>query len=168
MNPTRRSIFRTCTCGAVFPLFAAAMSHQTPARAQQLEASQVPGPGASGAQNALSGPSDALLKEVKRIYKDIHANPELSMQERRTAGIAADWLRQQGYEVAESVGGTGVFGVLRNGEGATVLLRADMDALRWRKARAFLARAPRPAPTRRPARRPRSRTPAGTTCTWRG
>jgi len=51
------------------------------------------------------------------------------MQERRTAGIAADWLRERGYEVAEGVGGTGVVGLLRNGEGATVLLRADMDAL---------------------------------------
>lgn len=51
------------------------------------------------------------------------------MQERRTAGIAADWLRKQGYEVAAGVGGTGVVGVMRNGEGATVLLQADMDAL---------------------------------------
>ena len=51
------------------------------------------------------------------------------MQEHRTAGIAAAWLRQQGYEVTEGVGGTGVVGLLRNGDGATVLLRADMDAL---------------------------------------
>ncbi len=51
------------------------------------------------------------------------------MQEHRTAGIAADWLRQHGYEVTDKVGGTGVVGLLRNGEGATVLLRADMDAL---------------------------------------
>jgi hippurate hydrolase len=51
------------------------------------------------------------------------------MQEHRTAGIAADWLRRHGYEVTEGVGGTGVVGLLRNGEGATVLLRADMDAL---------------------------------------
>src|SRR5690606_35043452 len=57
------------------------------------------------------------------------ANPELAMQEHRTAGIAAKWLRQHGYEVTEQVGGTGVVGLLRNGEGATVLLRADMDAL---------------------------------------
>ena len=124
--PTRRSIFRTCSCGAAFSLFAAA-SHQAPARAQ-LKAAQVAGPGAAGAQ-ALPGPSDALLKEVEGIYKDIHANPELSMQERRTAGIAAAWLKKQGYEVAEGVGGTGVVGVLRNGDGTTVLLRADMDAL---------------------------------------
>ena len=51
------------------------------------------------------------------------------MQEQRTAGIAAAWLRQYGFEVTEKIGGTGVVGLLRNGEGATVLLRADMDAL---------------------------------------
>jgi hippurate hydrolase len=78
---------------------------------------------------ALPGPSDDLLVELEGIYKDIHANPELAMQEHRTAGIAADWLRQHGYEVTDKVGGTGVVGLLRNGEGATVLLRADMDAL---------------------------------------
>ena len=77
----------------------------------------------------LPGPSDELLAELEGIYKDIHANPELSMQERRTSGIAAAWLRQQHYEVTEGVGGTGVVGILRNGEGPTVLLRADMDAL---------------------------------------
>jgi amidohydrolase len=81
------------------------------------------------AQSALPGPSDSLLAELEGIYKDIHAHPELSMQEHRTAGIAATWLRQQGYEVTEGVGGTGVVGLLRNGDGATVLLRADMDAL---------------------------------------
>ena len=78
---------------------------------------------------ALPGPSDDLLATLEGVYKDIHANPELAMEERRTAGIAAKWLREQGYEVTEGVGGTGVVGVLRNGEGATVLLRADMDAL---------------------------------------
>jgi amidohydrolase len=80
-------------------------------------------------QAALPGPSDGLLAKLEGVYKDIHANPELSMQERRTAGIAAKWLREQGYEVTEGVGGTGVVGLMRNGEGATVLLRADMDAL---------------------------------------
>ncbi len=81
------------------------------------------------AQGTLPGPSDGLLAELEEAYKDIHAHPELSMQERRTAGIAAAWLRKQGYEVTEGVGGTGVVGLLRNGDGATVLLRADMDAL---------------------------------------
>src|SRR4029434_669160 len=80
-------------------------------------------------QAALPGPSDDLLAKLESTYKDIHANPELAMQAHRTAGIAADWLRQHGYEVTDKVGGTGVVGLLRNGEGATVLLRADMDAL---------------------------------------
>jgi len=78
---------------------------------------------------ALPGPTADLLAKLESIYKDIHANPELSMQEQRTAGIAAAWLRQSGYEVTEKIGGTGVVGLLRNGDGATVLLRADMDAL---------------------------------------
>src|SRR3954466_5885362 len=77
----------------------------------------------------LPSPSKDLLAELEVAYKDIHTHPELSMQERRTAGVAAAWLRQQGYEVTEGVGGTGVVGLLRNGDGATVLLRADMDAL---------------------------------------
>src|SRR5262249_46712165 len=80
-------------------------------------------------QSALPAPSDDLLSELEEKYKDIHAHPELSMQEHRTAGLAATWLRQQGYEVTEGVGGTGVVGLLRKGDGATVLLRADMDAL---------------------------------------
>jgi hypothetical protein len=86
-----------------------------------------------GRQAVLPGPSDDLLAKLESTYKDIHANPELSMQERRTAGIAANWLREQGYEVTEGVGGTGVVGLLRNGAGATVLLRADMDALPMRE-----------------------------------
>lgn len=78
---------------------------------------------------ALDASIEALLPELERIYKDVHRHPELSMQEVRTAGIAADWLSGHGYEVTRGVGGTGVVGLLRNGEGATVMLRADMDAL---------------------------------------
>jgi hippurate hydrolase len=70
-----------------------------------------------------------LLPELERIYTDIHAHPELSMQETRTASVAADRLRAAGFDVALGVGKTGVVGVLRNGDGPTVMLRADMDAL---------------------------------------
>ena len=77
----------------------------------------------------LPVPSASLLAQLEQIYQDLHANPELSMQEHRTASIAAAWLRQHGYAVSEGVGGTGVVGLLRNGEGPVVLLRADMDAL---------------------------------------
>jgi hippurate hydrolase len=63
------------------------------------------------------------------LYRDLHQHPELSHQERRTAAAVATRLRSAGYDVHEGVGGTGVVGVLRNGEGPTALLRADMDAL---------------------------------------
>src|SRR4051812_1365416 len=72
---------------------------------------------------------DDLLPALESVYKDLHAHPELSMQETRTAGIAADHLRAAGYEVTPGIGKTGVVGLLRNGEGPTVMLRADMDAL---------------------------------------
>jgi len=68
------------------------------------------------------------------LYRDLHAHPELSHQERRTAGRVADRLREAGCEVHEEVGGTGVVGVLRNGDGPRVLMRADMDALPVREA----------------------------------
>lgn len=70
-----------------------------------------------------------LLPDLETLYKDIHSHPELSMQESRTAGIAAERLRAAGYDVATGIGKTGVVGLLRNGDGASVMLRADMDAL---------------------------------------
>ena len=70
-----------------------------------------------------------VLPDLERVYTDIHAHPELSMQETRTAGVAADRLRAAGFDVTPGVGRTGVVGVLRNGEGPTIMLRADMDAL---------------------------------------
>lgn len=79
--------------------------------------------------SALSSSMRKLLPDVEALYKDIHAHPELSMQETRTAALAADRLRKAGYEVTTGVGKTGVVGLLRNGEGPTVMLRADMDAL---------------------------------------
>src|SRR3954454_14192637 len=63
------------------------------------------------------------------FYRDLHAHPELPHEERRTAGQLAQRIRDAGYEVHEQVGGTGVVGILRNGDGPVVLLRADMDAL---------------------------------------
>jgi hippurate hydrolase len=67
--------------------------------------------------------------DLASLYRDLHAHPELAFQETRTAGIVAGLLRSLGYETATEVGGTGVVGVLRNGDGPTVLLRADMDGL---------------------------------------
>jgi amidohydrolase len=79
--------------------------------------------------NTLESRIQVLLPELERVYTDIHAHPELSMQEARTARVAADRLRGAGYDVTGGIGQTGVVGLLRNGEGPTVMLRADMDAL---------------------------------------
>ncbi|HET7602608.1 MAG TPA: M20 family metallopeptidase, partial [Gemmatimonadales bacterium] len=66
--------------------------------------------------------------------KDIHSHPELSMQETRTAAKAAERLRDAGFDVTTGVGKTGVVGLLRNGDGPMVMLRADMDALPVKEA----------------------------------
>jgi amidohydrolase len=71
----------------------------------------------------------AVSAALVEVYKDLHANPELSYAEHRTAGIVAERLTELGFEVISGLGGTGVAGVLRNGDGPTVLLRADMDGL---------------------------------------
>jgi hippurate hydrolase len=71
----------------------------------------------------------ASLDDLEELYKDVHRHPELSMQEERTAAVAAERLQAAGFEVTTHVGTTGVVGVLRNGDGPTVMLRADMDAL---------------------------------------
>src|SRR6266481_4885588 len=75
-----------------------------------------------------------LLPDLEAVYKDIHAHPELSMQETRTAGVAANHLKAAGFDVTSGVGKTGVVGILRNGDGPTVMLRADMDALPIKEA----------------------------------
>ena len=79
--------------------------------------------------SAVLSSLDRLLPELEALYKDLHAHPELSMQETRTAQVAADRLRKAGFAVTTGVGKTGVVGVLENGAGPTVMLRADMDAL---------------------------------------
>lgn len=75
-----------------------------------------------------------LMVDIEELYKDLHRNPELSFAEHRTAGIVAERLTALGYEVTTGVGRTGVVGVLENGDGPTVLLRADMDGLPVREA----------------------------------
>ncbi|MGW6159867.1 M20/M25/M40 family metallo-hydrolase, partial [Streptomyces sp. NPDC055144] len=83
---------------------------------------------------ALRDGLDARLPGLGLLYRDLHSHPELSMEEHRTAGIVAAELRRQGWDATEGVGGTGVVGLLRNGEGPVVALRADMDGLPVREA----------------------------------
>ena len=66
---------------------------------------------------------------VDSLYIDLHQHPELSFGETRTAGIVASHLTDLRFAVTEQVGRTGVVGVLENGPGPVVYLRADMDGL---------------------------------------
>ena len=86
---------------------------------------------------ALPVPAAAALKEdiaadmraLMAVYRDMHANPELSMQEVRTPAKMAPEMRKLGFTVTEHVGKSGLVAVLRNGPGPVLMLRADMDAL---------------------------------------
>jgi amidohydrolase len=84
---------------------------------------------ASDRSDPVLGGLDGIVSDLEGFYKDIHAHPELSMQEERTSAKAAERLETAGFEVTRGVGKTGVVGLLQNGEGPTVMLRADMDAL---------------------------------------
>jgi len=84
--------------------------------------------------SACEGPSGiaglpAVYPSLDSLYIDLHRNPELSLREERTSAILAGRLRALGFQVTERVGGYGVVGVLKNGEGPTVMVRTDMDAL---------------------------------------
>ncbi|MCK9541741.1 MAG: amidohydrolase [Novosphingobium sp.] len=94
------------------------------------------------ASPALAAPGDAASASARieavlnksypaldRLYKDLHAHPEVAFQETRSSGILAERMRKLGFTVTQGVGKTGVVAILRNGEGPTVLVRADMDAL---------------------------------------
>src|SRR6266404_379148 len=89
------------------------------------------------AQQTPQSLADAELPSLLGIDKDIHGHPELSGHEERTAGLVAKELRAAGCQVTEHLGkyensklkGYGVVGVMKNGDGPTVLVRTDMDAL---------------------------------------
>src|SRR2546422_5026519 len=85
------------------------------------------------AQPAKSAPElaglDRVYPTLDALYQDLHRNPELSKHEDKTAAKLAARLRELGFEVTEHLGGTGIVGILRNGNGPTVLVRTDMDAL---------------------------------------
>ncbi|UOR14543.1 amidohydrolase [Qipengyuania aquimaris] len=91
---------------------AAALTFATPAQANDLRAS-------------LEEDMPGLME----LYRDLHANPELSFEEHQTAAKLAKRMRDLGFEVTEGVGQTGVVSVMKNGDGPVVMLRADMDGL---------------------------------------
>ncbi len=73
--------------------------------------------------------TDQALPSLVKLYEELHANPELSLHEEQTAARVAAELRAAGLEVTENVGGHGVVGVLKNGNGPVILVRTDLDAL---------------------------------------
>src|SRR6476661_8081717 len=78
---------------------------------------------------SLSDSIHADMPMLMTLYRDLHANPELSMQEVRTPAKLAPEMRKAGFEVTEHVGKTGLVAVMKNGPGPVLLIRADMDAL---------------------------------------
>jgi len=78
---------------------------------------------------ALSDSIQADMPQLMTLYRDLHANPELSMQEVRTPALLAPQMRKLGFQVTEHVGKTGLVAVMKNGPGPVLLIRADMDAL---------------------------------------
>ena len=85
-------------------------------------------------RDAVKARVDAEYPSLEAIYKDIHAHPELSFMEVKTAALLAGELRGLGFTVTEKVGNTGVVAVLKNGPGPTVLVRGDMDGLPVKEA----------------------------------
>ena len=79
--------------------------------------------------NELREDLAADMPELMELYRDLHANPELSFEEHKTAAKLAERMRALGFEVTEGVGQTGVVSVMKNGDGPVVMLRADMDGL---------------------------------------
>src|SRR6202167_2611168 len=82
---------------------------------------------------ASPGPStsdiDTIYPGIEALYINIHSNPVLGFEEKQTAVKLAGRLKALGYEVTEGVGGTGVVGLLKNGAGAVLMLRTELDAL---------------------------------------
>ncbi|MDQ2705696.1 MAG: amidohydrolase [Pseudomonadota bacterium] len=83
----------------------------------------------SASAATLSDAIRADMPQLMELYRDLHANPELSMQEVRTPAKLAAEIRKLGFKVTEKVGKSGVVAVMENGPGPVLMLRADMDAL---------------------------------------
>ena len=81
------------------------------------------------AQAPNSKEVESVYPDAHSLYLDLHQNPELSTHEMKTAAKLAERLRSAGFDVTEHVGGTGVVAILKNGNGPTIMLRTELDAL---------------------------------------
>src|SRR4051794_6764309 len=97
------------------------------AAAEPPEQGGATNPAQSRIRSTLAG-QRPVVAEAAALYRDLHANPELSGAERRTAARLAEWLERDGLAVATRLGGHGVAGLLENGPGPLVMLRAELDA----------------------------------------
>jgi hippurate hydrolase len=119
---------------ALLPLVAMSACLAAPVQAQNFVEGQ--GQFEALAQNSAQEQGDTLrsslnanMPALMELYRDLHAHPELSFEEHRTAAKLAGMMRDLGFDVTEGVGQTGVVSVMRNGDGPVVMLRADMDGL---------------------------------------
>ena len=81
------------------------------------------------ASEAVDAWTEANFDSLVKLYIHLHTHPELSFQEEATAAKIAEEWRLAGYDVTTGVGGHGLVGILKNGDGPTVMLRTDLDAL---------------------------------------
>ena len=89
---------------------------------------------AAPAQKAVRDSVDGEIPSLLKLYQHLHANPEISFQEEKTGQRLGAEMKKLGFEVTQNVGGFGVVCVLKNGEGPTVLVRTDTDALPVKEA----------------------------------
>ncbi len=82
-----------------------------------------------GLHDLVANKVAAEYASLEALYRDLHAHPELSLMEVKTAAKIASELRAAGFAVTENFGGTGIVGVLKNGAGPTLLIRTDLDGL---------------------------------------
>ena len=79
----------------------------------------------------LVGEFSIPLDHLSKIYKQIHQDPELGEHEKETSSTASEFLKHLGFDIHPNIGGHGAVGLLRNGDGPTILLRADMVRESW-------------------------------------
>src|SRR6202795_2722830 len=80
-------------------------------------------------KSAIERSVESDYPKLDALYKDIHAHPEIAFQEEKTAAKLAAEMRALGFEVTEKIGKTGLVAIYKNGEGPTILVRTELDAL---------------------------------------
>src|SRR5476649_1090015 len=110
----------TCTDMKLLPLLSIAA-------ALMLHAAQAQNAAAINGQ--ITGQINAMYPQLDAIYKDLHAHPEIAFQEEKTAAKLAAEMRAIGFEVTEQVGKTGLVAIYKNGDGPTIMVRTELDAL---------------------------------------